>query len=195
MGHQIMLESYKVNDVSQEEIEAISNEISEYHSDHRTGLNQRIRFIDRTFDTMKEAEAFIESEDSGWYDQLAVKYKEPKKFTPSKKLEKLKKRYMGEEKAGFALAKEHYFKDRKSKTISCKECESSINTDYMRQQNHCPVCFNDMRPDSFKKRLTHKQETIDHLKEMIQTQTELERQKQLKKGFDEYWLVKIEFHI
>ena len=44
------------------------------------GLPQPIRWIDRVCKNREEAEEYIESHDRGWYDCLAVKYKQSRKI-------------------------------------------------------------------------------------------------------------------
>lgn len=57
-----------------------------------TGLHKKIRWIDHICDTDEEATAYIEQHDSGWYDQLAVKFRDtssiPKNSATKEKLEK-----------------------------------------------------------------------------------------------------------
>lgn len=53
------------------------NESANYDgADYRDPID-RIRYIDKTFESREEAEKYIETADQGWYDQLAVKFKEP----------------------------------------------------------------------------------------------------------------------
>lgn len=50
--------------------------IAEQNSDCGCGLYKPIRIIDRVFKDFEDARLFIEDHDSGWYDNLMVKYKD-----------------------------------------------------------------------------------------------------------------------
>ena len=52
----------------------------EDYEEGATGLPQPIRWIDRLCKNRDEALEYIESHDSGWYDCLAVKYKQGRKI-------------------------------------------------------------------------------------------------------------------
>ena len=52
------------------------DEIAEQNSDCGGGLYKPIRIIDRVFEDFEDARLFIEDHDSGWYDNLMVKYKD-----------------------------------------------------------------------------------------------------------------------
>ena len=51
--------------------------IADREGDYKGQLSHKgVRFIDRVLDSRSDAERWIELNDSGWYDNLAVKFKE-----------------------------------------------------------------------------------------------------------------------
>ena len=109
-----------------------------------SGLDKDIQWYDHICDNYEEAEEFITQHDSGWYDQLAVKYRtypelSSKKMTDMKnRLEKAKARL--DELNGF------HFANAKSQYVGCKKCGSKLSLRYMKS-NYCPLCKSDLRPE------------------------------------------------
>lgn len=127
--------------------------------------------------------------DTGWYDQIAVKYKE---YVPDKKTKAL----INKEKQVETLSNElyeldhkQYFKNHKSKRITCKKCDSAINKDYIKR-HWCPLCGNDLRSKTEIDKVEKKKEKLSNLKKQIK-KMELKNSKK----YNVKWLVKIEYHI
>lgn len=77
MGHNIHHSTYPEN-INKKLVQAEWDEYAA-HEDWQegcTGLARDIRWIDHVCDTLEEAETYIREHDSGWYDQLAVKFKD-----------------------------------------------------------------------------------------------------------------------
>lgn len=193
MGHAIYHDSFSVKK-SRNEIYSILDQRAIEEGDYHSGLNANIRWYNRCFPTIEEAEKFLESNDKGWYDQLAVKYKYQEDFKPSKALEQLYTRQIkirGTYNSVFSVS---HFRNHKSKLITCKSCTSKIATPFLESTNYCPVCRKDMRPDSVKQRLERLKAKINELDKEIADKEHEERLKQIDKA-EEYWLVKTEFHV
>ena len=166
-----------------------------------SGLPGKIRWIDHICDDYEEAIKYIEKTDSGWYDQLAVKYLEYPELKKSKtlltmeeQLEKLKKRKT-------EITSKIHYANVKSNFISCRNCESKINSryftekvpNYIRLKNTCPICKSDLRPQSTLDSIKNIEEKIKE----VQKKIDVERRKIVEKGKKKAtvkWLVKIEFH-
>ena len=69
--HQICYDNFPVS-TPKEKIEKVLNNRADRDGDGG-GLCARIRFIDLTFDSEEEAGKNIQANETGWYDQLAVK--------------------------------------------------------------------------------------------------------------------------
>ena len=106
-----------------------------------------IRWIDFVCDNKEQAREYIGKHDSGWYDQLAVKFKQAD-YSKNKKIVTLKERKNNVLKKRQSLNSEMHFKDAKSSLITCKDCGSKISNQYMQRRNTCPVCGFDMRSDT-----------------------------------------------
>jgi ribosomal protein L37E len=139
--------------------------------------------------TLKE---FIEKNDKGWYDQLAVKFKRFDKPVSSKKLSDLKTRLSEERIKLRELETKVVFTEFKAQYISCKKCGSKLNKDYIKR-NNCVVCGYDMRSDTTKSAIARLNAKVKSIEEAIKEETRKLEQKKAKEA-KEYWLVKIEYH-
>lgn len=158
-----------------------------------TGLPGDIRWIDKTLDDYDEAMKYIEEKDSGWYDQLAVKYLEyPKNLKKTKKHETLETRLKEEMTKLNELQGKIHYADTKSTYVGCKKCGSRINTTYLRA-NYCPVCREDLRPESTLQRIEGYKEKIKDLQKQLK-QEEKKLNEKNRKAATVMWLVKVEYH-
>lgn len=153
------------------------------------GLSSPIRFIDRTLEDYQAAEDFLKQNDNGWYDQLAVKYRQPKAGKTTKKLESLKAKLEEARKERQALNQEVPAKNFKADFVGCRHCKSKLNKAYI-ETNFCPVCHGDMRADTTLKKLQALSEKIQKLETDIQA----EERALTEKYAEIFWLVKIEYH-
>lgn len=69
---QIPFSTRKAKTTIQKECDAIAKRDGEYHH----ALDRNIRFYDIVCKDYEEAYKFLEAHDRGWYDALAVKFKE-----------------------------------------------------------------------------------------------------------------------
>lgn len=79
MGHAIHNIDFPVAK-SKRAIQSICEEIANENGDYEDQLASGIRFADVVLKNRDEAKKWIERNDSGWYDQLAVKYKDGRKI-------------------------------------------------------------------------------------------------------------------
>lgn len=155
-----------------------------------SGLDKDIQWYDHICDNYEEAEEFITQHDSGWYDQLAVKYLtypelSSKKMTDMKnRLEKAKARL--DELNGF------HFANAKSQYVGCKKCGSKLSLRYMKS-NYCPLCKADLRPESKLASIKSVEDKIYKLALDIGKEERL-LQKKSKAKSTVRWLVKVEYH-
>ena len=154
------------------------------------GLPSRIRWLDRTFDTYDEAVEYIEQEDQKtWYNCMAVKYHETKRGKEPKKLIDLRQRVINLRQVANQIENEPHFKDAKSQYVGCKKCGSKLNKDYI--GNICPVCRNDLRPESTLKKITRSKEVLKEAQKKLEKE---ERDFAKSHKGKVRWLVKIEYH-
>lgn len=71
---------------SEKMILAECREIADRNGDY-DGQVSGIRFVDRVLRNREEAEAWIDEHDTGWYDNLGIKYKEGRKINWLVKIE------------------------------------------------------------------------------------------------------------
>jgi len=155
-----------------------------------TGLPGKIKWLSNTFKSYEEAQSYIERIDSGYYDQLAVRYCEYPKLKPSKTLENLHRIALDANKRYNDLSLMPHYKDMKSCFISCRKCCSKINREYL-TSNNCPVCHADMRPDSTLKRIAQLKKSAKNADKNYISRQKYEQEK-TKPTIN--WLVKIEYH-
>lgn len=198
--HQIEYLTYS-GSRSQQYISDECNAFAEKYSDSGKKLYNPIRFIDRVFDTYEEARNYIDTIDNGDYDQIAVKFKEAEKFVSSSALLKLKERSESANKEYLDLDDRQYYSPDtvKSKFITCKKCGSKLAVSYLkrvigRSANQCPVCWNDLRPQSVLERIAKLKEKGETLSKACR-ERELEERKKTNRNAPEQWLVKIEIHV
>lgn len=194
MGHYISFDVFSMEE-SKESIYAALDEMAEQNSDDGNGLPNRIRWYDHEIqNSYDEAEAFIEKHDSGWYDQIAVPfYQVRQEDLITKKTTDLERRIV--ELGNLYREKNskiHYAKV-KSKTVSCKSCESKIAVAYLRS-NACPVCRAELRPESVMKDLANKQAKLNELKKQLKDEEKRLAAKSIKNA-KLMWLVKTEVHV
>ena len=191
MSHNVEYHTYPENcDKSK-----VENEINKYVS-HCTyaegggGLPSAIRWNDnKIYANRDEAEEAISKMDDGWYNQIAVKFKELPRDVTSAKFESLYNKKVEVVKKARTLNSEVQVKSMKSQYVSCKKCGSKLNKDFLKT-NYCPLCQNDMRSDTIKNKLdTYKVKLIDLDKQLSEEYKRLTE----KKG-EVKWLVKIEYH-
>ena len=188
--HQICYDNFPIS-TPKERIEKVLNDRAERDGDGG-GLYARIRFVDLTFDSEEEAGKYIQANDTGWYDQLAVKYRLQKDFKPSKALSNLKARVAKAHTEYNNLACNFHFANHKSEFIGCKRCGSKISLKYLRR-NACPVCGFDMRPKTTLDKIEALKLNYDELQKAAHDKEHEERMKSIKKA-ETFWLVKTEYH-
>lgn len=197
MGHEVLYDSYSI-DKSKASINALSHEISEYHSDSRGPLNANIRFIDVICEDWDAAIEKIESLDNGWYDQLAVKYYSYEETKESKRTESLRERLSTLTENLKERKQNSCIKNRKSKFITCTKCKSSVNKEYIDDRidfyrwNCCPVCGEDLMSNTVKEMINTAEEKIQKCREELNDSIKKDERRG-KRTLN--WCVKIEFHV
>lgn len=190
MGHNIQYYTYPVN-TSKEKIES---ELQEYAQkatwqEGGGGLHSPIRFVDRIMANYDEAKEFLENNDRGFYDQLAVKFKQIPKGKTTKKIDNLKAKLSSVRQERYTLNSVVAAQSFKADYVGCRHCGSKINRAYIKS-NFCPICRGDMRSDTTQKKLKALSDKIEKLEEELQK----EERALATKTSDIFWLVKIEYH-
>lgn len=193
MGHAVEVTTFSIKD-SKKNITEMVNQRAIEESDCHGGLYCDIKWYDRCFDTIEDARQFIEDNDTYSYACLAVRYKHESNFKPSKTLitirEQLKDAREKFRKANCTM----HFAEHKSTLVGCKKCGSKIAVKYLHHRNSCPVCNEDLRPDSILKHIAALDEKVKTLEKKAKDREREERLKSLKLA-EEYWLVKTEYHV
>lgn len=152
------------------------------------GLDKPIRWLEsepicEDEDTAREV---IRKRDNGWYDQLAVRYYDPEPIQ-SKPLTILREKIK-------TACDEYYARNGKiwaetvtAEFVGCKKCGSRLCRMFLKT-NRCPVCGNDLRPETMQKSIA----TAKAKWEKAQAaEREYIKRNSKKKVM---WLVKIEYH-
>lgn len=193
MGHDIKHYTYPQN-VDKKQVQANFDNYAAHEGwqEGASGLNSPIRWLDHVCESYDEAMEYIESHDKGWYDQLAVMYKEYPKAVPSKTLENLITRLNCEITKRDDYAKTHSVLSFKAEYIGCPDCGSKLKRALLRS-DICPLCRTDMRSKTTLDVLARYDANIKALRKRIdEEKKKLERKNAAQAKI--MWLVKIEYH-
>ena len=192
MGHAIYYLDFEES-VSKEKIVAEADEMAEYESDSRSGLPGTIRWLNHICDDREQAHEFIDKNDDGWYDQLAVRYRKYPPCTPTKALLKLKERLEKEREKANSYAKAHSIASFKIEFIGCPHCGSKLKRTLLRG-NSCPLCGTELRSKTTMETLKRYKENIENLEKQIYEEGCRINKRNIKNS-KLMWLVKIEYHV
>lgn len=187
MSHNIMYDTYPENvdkgrvQKSWDNYVAIAD-----RGEGASGLPGQIRWLSTVCDSEDEAHDYIRSVDSGNYDQIAVRFR--RAAAPSAKLSELRKKLQEAETAFHTMDFDVHYSHTTTKFVGCKKCGSSLAREYL-DTNFCPMCHNDLRPQSTRDRIAKAREKADKLRQQVRE----EEKKNNKKG-KLFWLVKVEYH-
>lgn len=195
MGHVVRTEVYDEN-VDKKSVQSEWDAVARHagYKEGASGLLSPIRWIDKTLPDVEAAEAYIDSHDKGWYDQLAVKFLDYSevKVKETKAYEKLVEKRIDAIRRMNDLEHTFHFANVKSAFIGCKNCGSKISSKYLRT-NYCPVCNYDMRPETVQERIKKARQNAKELeKKLAEEQRKMEKKQ--KKSAKVRWLVKVEWH-
>ena len=192
MGHAIEHYIYDVN-TDKRKIESIMNERAREEGDYHSGLNQSIRWIDHICEDRDKAYEYIDSHDQGWYNQLAVKFREYPTGEPTKTLLTLKERVKKEHEKRNAYEKAHSVSSFKAEYIGCPNCGSKLKKSLLRTDS-CPLCRTELRSKTTIETIQRYKENIKKLNTQIREEERKINQRNIQKSKIK-WLVKIEYHI
>lgn len=158
-----------------------------------TGLHGKIRWLNvPPLEDEEAAEAYIESVDRGWYDQIAVRFKQYERLTPSKRHQALAAKVRELLDKYNHLERTLHYKDAKAQFIGCRHCGSKIAKAYL-DTNMCPVCGKDLRPESVLDAISNARARWDKACADLKAEEKKMMAKQTSKA-KICWLVKIEYH-
>ena len=184
--HEGRFASYKLT-VSKDKVFKDLNRKVKQLSDYCGGISQ-IEWKDRIFDSYDDAYKYIMDNWWGDYQCVAYKYRDIDSLKMSKKVIELEKRIIETRNQYDSLNSKIHYKDIQAKYVTCKECGSKINKDYLRS-NRCPICNKDMRPETVLNKLESMTSKIEKLKGDLK----VEKMKRIDKAPIK-WLVKYEYH-
>ncbi len=174
----------------------IAGDLSEYVSAKEIdeggyGLSRPIKWYSEVMEDEQSAETFLEEHATDDMDPIAVRYFLPLKEGHSKKLDRLNERRDKAFKQYCDMAHNGYFEHRKEKFVTCKRCGSKLNIKELGNRNICPVCWNDIRPDSVKQ----KEKDLDALVQKLDEDIRAEKLRLSQHAEKEKrWLVRFGYH-
>ena len=178
--------------MSKDKIEKECNSIAKARNEYGAGLPCKIQWLDKIFDTKKEACDYIEKIDRDCV-QLAVKFLEyPDNIEPSKKMLSLKERYEKEIAKACDYTEKHSIKTFKAALVGCPNCGSKLNKDFVVGEK-CPLCKTDLRSKTTLETLAKYKQNAEELQKQYQEEEKKNKLKYKKKA-KEMWLVKIDYH-
>lgn len=108
----------------------------------------------------------------------------------TKEVTELRERYARIRRERDDYAREHSVSRRKSKSVTCGRCGSTITIAYMRSGNRCPVCGNDLRAPSTIARIA----SFDEKARKIDLRIHELKAKGAERA-KVRWLLKYEYHV
>lgn len=192
MGHEIVHRTFDVSK-SKEYIANEMDEIARYNSDSRSGLYGAIRWIDRICTDYDEAYEYLRERDNGWYEQLAVKYREYPKLEPTKAYSNLEERIKKEKEKKVAYTNAHSISSFKVEYIGCPNCGSKLKRTLLRGER-CPLCNTELRSKTTMETLERYENNIKDLMQKLRAEEKKMKEKMASKAKIK-WLVKIEYHV
>jgi len=198
MGHCVEYLDFSVK-TDKKKIQAECDRWGDYNCDLEErggfgrGLGHNIKFTDRLFDSYDDAIDYLKTT-VGNYRQTAVKYYRYPEVTSTKTLTDLQKKGKEYTERINKLSKPHY-QGVKQATVKCKCCGSSLATKYCGQtfENKCPVCCQDLRPQSVLDKYNNYRNTLYDIRKRIKEEEKKINSKQKTKA-EVRWLVCCEVH-
>lgn len=165
------------------------------------GALDSIRWLDaEVLSDRTAAEKFIEDNDSGWYDCLAVPYITTEtaarvRYEKTNTYKTLTRRLGNAVNKRNELDKKLFFADIKSEFVSCKNCRSKLAVAFM-NSNFCPLCGQDMRSKTALDKIERCNKSITSIYTEIETERKRYKARKNKKTTQTVtmWLVKIEYY-
>lgn len=154
---------------TKEQIIRAAEEFAYYNTDRQENYNGSyhgdLTFKNITFEDIEEAKEYLEKSHERYRD-IAVQYKAYSKVS-NKSIEKQEKRIKELSEDLQSFSSKPHFANHSSKLVSCKHCESKINSEFLKHTNFCPVCRKDLRPQSTLDRIKSKQDKITELNKKL----------------------------
>ena len=194
MGHEIRYFDYPENvnrAAVQKEMDALAARNG--WEEGVRGLASPIVWHDRVCLDEDEARKFIDNRDTGWYCQLAVKYRVFPKLEPTKTLLSLRARLDAERDKYNKYLSDHSVSKLKAEYVGCPECGSKLKRELLRAEK-CPLCRKDLRSKTTLDTLARYSANIDNLHAEIKAEEKKMKEKEQKKSTIK-WLVKVEYHV
>jgi Zn finger protein HypA/HybF involved in hydrogenase expression len=192
MSHNIKYFEFK-EDVNRKRVQADLDKYvaQEDWEEGCSGLDSPIRWIENcgVLNSYDEALEYIKSHDKGWYDSLAVRYKEYD-GTKTTALKKAEEKFEVAKRKWIDLTNKFHFENSKAAFIGCQHCGSKISRKHLNGNNCCPVCDGDLRPKSTLDTLARYEANLAKAKALVLE----EKEKAKAKNSKTMWLVKIEYH-
>lgn len=191
MSHHIEYFDYDISK-NPKDIEANLANYVQHETWQEGGSMSPIRWLKQSpLPDRNAAEQFIKRHDKGWYDCLAVRYKEPVMTQAIRDAQKAEaaawKKYND-------LDNKIYVTTLTSEFISCKVCKSKLNRKMLAihkigiPKNMCPVCHAELRPKSTLERIVRAKKAAEKASEHTNEVARKSKKQKVR------WLVKIEYH-
>lgn len=193
MSHNIHHFDYPA-DVSKDEVFQQLNNFVRCEDWGEGGHLHPIRWLSEPpLDSRYDAEQYIEKNDKGWYDCLAVRYREPKPGMQSKAYLDLQQRFRKADMRYREMNQEVYATTITSAFIGCKNCGSKLSRKHLlscNRGNYCPVCNADLRPASTLEKIRKAHASMLEIGKKM----DMEKCRMARRNGEVRWLVKIEYH-
>jgi hypothetical protein len=198
MGHLIEYFEYPKTGDTKKDKEMIKEDVREwarYESDGGCYHGNLTFKPDTVFDDYKEAREWLEMFE-GNYRDYAVLYMRYDEDVINQKIKKLKEKIEILTEQRKAYKQKNLLSKRKSKTVTCPKCKSSLSIEYLtrcdEESHYCPLCLEDLLSKTVIERKNKFSKDIKEIKEKIENEIKKEAKKQKK--FNLQWIVKVEEH-
>lgn len=144
----------------------------------------------RVYASREDAERALERICDRPYKDAAVLFRDLETVRDTKEVSELRERFARIRREREDYARAHSVSARKSKSVTCGRCGSTLTIAFMRSGNRCPVCGNDLRAPSTIARIA----SIDERARKIERRI-LELKARGAEGAEVRWLLKYEYHV
>lgn len=198
MGHACRILTFETDD--KKKIQRECDEWGDYNCDpyerggRHGGLGSPIRFTSRVFNSLDEAEEYLDGT-FGRYDQTAVQYWKYPKHEKTSNEKKLEEKVDATSKTLHDLEYKPHYQGIKSQYVTCPECGSKLSTAHCGKtwRNQCPVCGKDVRPQTILNRVANLKKTLSETNAALKAERKKTDEKNKKKA-KLCWAVACEVH-
>lgn len=186
MGHEKMYLTYSDKNSCKDIYDLAINYVKTHGDRYGTEV---VRFpTEVVFETYNDAYNYINTNDRGWYDGIAVQYRDYSNVKNTAKADEIQKKIDETRRKLMEYVRQHSVKKQKAAYIGCSSCGSKLNREKL-HGDYCPLCNTDLRSETTLNRIAaYKKRIKEYEKALVKEKIKSKEKAQIM------WLVKFEYH-